>query len=93
MYILINTVYFVCASYYIIGIHLIILTFIYTVFMISRNIQFAASLVAQWLRIRLKMQGTQVRSLVREDPICRGATKPMRHNYLACTLELTSHNY
>ncbi|KAJ8779538.1 hypothetical protein J1605_012422, partial [Eschrichtius robustus] len=39
------------------------------------------SLVAQWLRIRLPMQGTRVRALVREDPTCRGATKPMRHNY------------
>ena len=81
MYILINTVYFVCASYYIIGIHLIILTFIYTVFMISRNIQFAASLVVQWLRICLPMKGTQVQSLVWEDPTCHGATKPMHHNY------------
>ena len=40
-----------------------------------------ASLVAQWLRIRLPMQGTQVRALVREDPSCRGATKPLCHNY------------
>ena len=39
------------------------------------------SLVAQWLRIRLPMQGTRVRALVREDPTCRGATKPVRHNY------------
>ena len=39
------------------------------------------------------MQGTQVRGLVREDPTCRGATKPMRHNYWACALEPTSHNY
>ena len=39
------------------------------------------SLVAQSLRIRLPTQGTQVQSLVREDPTCRGATKPMRHNY------------
>ena len=39
------------------------------------------SLVAQWLRIRLPMQGTQVRALVREDPTCRGATKPVCHNY------------
>ena len=29
------------------------------------------------------MQGTQVQALVREDPTCRGATKPMRHNYWA----------
>ena len=38
------------------------------------------SLVAQWLRIRLPMQGTRVRALVREDPTCHGATKPVRHN-------------
>ena len=40
-----------------------------------------ASPVAQRLRIRLPMQGTQVRALVQEDPTCRGATKPVRHNY------------
>ena len=39
------------------------------------------SLMVQWLRIRLPMQGTRVRALVQEDPTCRGATKPMRHNY------------
>ena len=38
------------------------------------------SLVAQWLRIRLPMQGTLVRALVQEDPTCRRATKPMRHS-------------
>ncbi|KAJ8783692.1 hypothetical protein J1605_008735 [Eschrichtius robustus] len=35
-----------------------------------------ASLVMQWLRIRLPMQGTRVRALVQEDPTCRRATKP-----------------
>ena len=40
-----------------------------------------ASLVVQWLRIRLPMQGTWVQSLVQEDPTCRGATKPVHHNY------------
>ena len=45
---------------------------------------FWASLVAQWLRICLPRQGTQVRALVWEDPTCRGATKPVRHNYWAC---------
>ena len=40
-----------------------------------------ASLVVQWLRIRLPMQGTRGQALVREDPTCRGATKPMSHNY------------
>ena len=39
------------------------------------------SLVGQWLRIRLPMQATRVRALVREDPTCRGATKPVRNNY------------
>ena len=53
-----------------------------------------ASLVVQWLRVRLPMQGTRVRALVlREDPTCRGAPKPVRHNYWACALELASHNY
>ena len=52
-----------------------------------------ASLVAQWLRIRLPTQGTWVWSLVREDPTCCGATKPIRHNYWACALDPTSHNY
>ena len=39
------------------------------------------SLVAQGLRIRLPIQGTWGRSLVREDLTCRRATKPMCHNY------------
>ena len=40
-----------------------------------------ASLVAQWLRVCLPMQGTRVRALVWEDPTCRGATGPVSHNY------------
>ena len=52
-----------------------------------------ASLVARWLRIRLPMQGIRVRALVQEDPTCHGATKPLRHNYQACTLEPVCHNY
>ena len=43
-----------------------------------------ASLVAQWLRIHLPMQGTRVWALVWEDPTCRGATRPVSHNYWAC---------
>ena len=39
------------------------------------------SLVAQWLRICLPMQGTRVRALVREDPTCLRENKPKRHNY------------
>ena len=41
------------------------------------NYYSGASLVAQWLRIRLP----RVRALVWEDPTCRGATRPVSHNY------------
>ena len=39
------------------------------------------------------MHGTRVRALVQEDHTCRGATKPMRHNYWARALELVRHNH
>ena len=39
------------------------------------------------------MQGTRVQALVQEGPTCRGATKPVRHNYWACAPEPVSHNY
>ena len=42
---------------------------------------YGASLVAQWLRICLLMQGTRVRALVWEDPTCRRAARPVSHNY------------
>ena len=40
-----------------------------------------ASLVVQWLRIHLPMQGTRVQALIQEHPTCCRATKPVRHNY------------
>ena len=46
-----------------------------------KNDGLGASLVAQWLRVCLPMQGTRVRALVWEDPTCRGATGPVSHNY------------
>ena len=49
--------------------------------MLHKSTNIGASLVAQWLRILLPMQGTRVRALVREDPTCHGATKPVCHNY------------
>ena len=49
-----------------------------------QNMLHGASLVAQWLSICLPMQGTRVRALVWEDPTCRGATRPVSHNYWAC---------
>ena len=39
------------------------------------------SLVAQWLRICLPIQGREFQALVREDPTCHWATNPMRRNY------------
>ena len=46
------------------------------------------SLVVQWIRIHLSMQGTQIQCLVLEDPTCCKTSKPvcqaaepMCHNY------------
>ena len=39
------------------------------------------------------MQGIMVWSLVQDDPICWGATKPVCHNYWAWTLEPVHCNY
>ena len=39
-----------------------------------------ASLVAQWLRICLRMQETRVRALVWEDPTCHGTAGPVSHS-------------
>ena len=39
------------------------------------------------------MQETLVPSLVWEDPTCRGATKPVRHNYWACAVEPANCKY
>ena len=52
-----------------------------------------ASLVAQWYRIHLPMQETWIWSLIKEDPPCCAATKPVHHNCCACALEPGSHNY
>ena len=45
-----------------------------------KKIWYRASLVAQWLRICLLVQGTRVRALVWEDPTCRGAAGPVSHS-------------
>ena len=46
----------------------------------KKKYMWRASLVAQWLRICLLMQGTRVRALVWEDPTCHGAAGPVSHN-------------
>ena len=53
-------------------------------FVSFKNHYFRASLVAQWLRVRLPMQGTRVRVPVWEDPTCRGAAGPVSHGHWAC---------
>ena len=55
-----------------------VLQYSYNVFLKHQN---RASLVAQWLRICLLMQGTRVRALVWEDPTCHGPAGPVSHNY------------
>ena len=50
------------------------------------------SQMVQWVRIHLTKQGTWVWFLVREDPTCFRATKPVLHNYWACALEPGKHN-
>ena len=56
----------------------------------SQRALLGTSLVVQWLRIRLPMQGTRVQALVWEDPTCHRATKPMHHNYWAHEPQLLS---
>ena len=59
----------------------------------GKSARVGTSLVVQWLRNHLPMQRTQVCFLVQEDPICHGATKPMRHHYWSPrALEPTLHN-
>ena len=73
-----------------------LLGYLFTLLMANvmlKNIKSWASLVAQWLRIHLPVQGTWVRALVWEDPTCRAATKRMCHNDWACILEPVSLNY
>ena len=52
-----------------------------TVWRFVKKLKIGASLVVQWLRICLPMQGTWVRALVWEDPTCRGVTRPVSNNY------------
>ena len=46
--------------------------------------------MAQWLGFCLRVQEPWVRSLVWEDSVCHGATKPVCRNYWASALEPVS---
>ena len=52
------------------------------------NSEDGISLLVQWIRIHLQMQGTWVLSPVQEDSMCCRATKPMRHSYWGCMPQL-----
>ena len=52
-----------------------------------------SSLVTQWIRIHLPRQGTQVRSLDREDSTCCGISKPVCHNCWGPMLQLLKPTY
>ena len=43
--------------------------------------QMKTSWVFRWLRLHLPVQGTRVQSLVKEDPTCCGAAKPVCRSY------------
>ena len=49
-----------------------------------------ASLMLQWLRVHLPVQGTRVWSLIQEGTTCRETIKPMRHNQRASKPQLLS---
>ena len=59
----------------------------------KQNICRGTSMVVQWLRVCLSMQGTWVQSLVWEDPTCHAAPGLVCHNCWAPSLEPVSHNY
>ena len=61
--------------------HTYIYRHIYSAYVFVQKAGMWASLVAQWLRICLLMQGTRVQALVWEDPTCHGAAGPVSHNY------------
>ena len=54
---------------------------------------YRASLVVQWLRVRLVIQGPLVQSLVWKNSTCCRATKPVCHNSWAQALDPLNHNH
>ena len=64
--------------------------FIPTESLLSKKADNRISLVVQWLRIRLPLQGIWVWNLVQEDSTCHRATMPMHHSYWASALKPAS---
>ena len=73
-------------------IHNLLVPYFAILYRVFKKVWFWVSLVAQWLGVRLPLQGTRVRALVREDPTCRGADGPVRRCCWACALEPASHS-
>ena len=61
---------------------------VWTIFIKKKKIPARTSLVVQWLRIRLPMQGTRVRSLAQADSTCHKQLSPC-----TTTVKLTHHSY
>ena len=61
--------------------------------LMDRTSTLGASVVTQWLRICLPMQGTWIWFLIQEEPSCCRANTPICHNYWAQALEPLSCNY
>ena len=59
---------------------------------VIKNLPTGNSLMVQWLRIRLPMEGTWVWALVQEDLTCHGAAKPVHCSCWDCALEPMSHS-
>ena len=64
--------------------------YIYTCLLKFRFVDFPG---AQWIRICLPTQGTQVWSLIWEDLTCYRTKQPMHHNFWASALRPISHGY
>ena len=60
--------------------------FAFLIILIEKRLFKGTSLVVQWLRIHLPMQGTRARSLVQEGPTRGGAAKPVSHDCWAWAL-------
>ena len=69
--------------------------------LVLKNCTYGTSMVSQWTRSHLPVQGTLVQFPVQEDSTCIWATKPVHHNHWAwepwllkpCVLEPTRYNY
>ena len=60
------------------------LSYLHFAFLVKKETRMRTSLVVQWLRIHLPVQGIRVPSLVWEASTCHRATEPMCCNHWSC---------